>query len=502
MVVRPPVGPGVWLDVNAVPILDDSGQLQQVAVTFIDITDRRQAEQALARAEEESRRVFESSSVATCLVANDGRIIRVNPAICDLLGRSEEELLTMHFLEVTHPDDINLSADLVGDLLAGRRSSLRVTKRYVTGNGRVIWGDVTVSAVRNADGTIRHRIAQILDVTAEHDLRVSLMEAEQIAHLGRWQLDLATGQVVWSPELFALFGLDPTAPVPDFADQERLCTPESWARVSAAIAHTQETGTPYELELELIRPDGSHGWMEARGEAIRDANGTIVELHGVSVDITDRKVAREELQELATHDPLTGLANRAALLDEVTRAVSAGQRSARSTAVLMMDLDRFKAVNDTLGHAAGDDLLVAAAARIEGGRPGRRPRRPARRGRVRGRDARPAGSDRGRARGRTARATPSGPRSRWRSRAVRDRQRGGGDRLRHLGSPATCFARRTPRCTRRRRRAVTACRCSTRTCAPAVADRMSVEAGPAACARARRSSTSGTSLRSTWRPDS
>ena len=78
-----------------------------------------------------------------------------------------------------------------------------------------------------------------------------------------------------------------------------------------------------------------------------------------------RKAASDELQVLATHDPLTGLANRAALLDEITRALSAGRRSGRATAVLMMDLDRFKDVNDALGHAGGDDLLVAAAARIE-----------------------------------------------------------------------------------------------------------------------------------------
>ena len=190
------------------------------------------------------------------------------------------------------------------------------------------------------------------------------MEAEQIAHLGGWRLDVATGHVSWSPELFALFGLDPAGPVPDYPDQQRLMTPESWQRLSAAVAQAQAAGTPYELELEIVRADGSRAWAEARGEAIRDANGTIVELHGVSLDITDRKAARDELRALATHDPLTGLANRAELLEEVTRAVSASERSGRSTAILMMDLDRFKAVNDTLGHAAGDELLVIAAARL------------------------------------------------------------------------------------------------------------------------------------------
>ena len=149
MIVRPPDHGDVWLEVNAVPVFDDAGQLAQVVVTFFDVTDRMQAQRKLAEAEEESRLAFDGSRVATCLVSNEGRLTRVNPAMCDLLGRTEAELLTMGFLEVTHPDDAGLSADLVRDLIEGRRSSLRVTKRYVTGNGRVIWGDVTVSAVRN-----------------------------------------------------------------------------------------------------------------------------------------------------------------------------------------------------------------------------------------------------------------------------------------------------------------------------------------------------------------
>ncbi len=244
MIIQSPQGNEVWFEVSAVPVLDDAGLLNQVVVTFIDVTERMLAEHLLAAAEEESRLAFDRAMVATCLVANDGRIIRVNPAICDLLGRTEDELLTLNFLEVTHPDDASLSVDLVEDLIAGRRSSLRVTKRYVTGTGRTIWGDVTVSAVRNPDGTLRHRIAQILDVTAEHALRGSLMEAERIAHLGGWQLDLSTGHVDWSPELFALFGLDPTgsgAGLPRAAD----------------AADTRELGTPQRRRLPYAGDRGS-----------------------------------------------------------------------------------------------------------------------------------------------------------------------------------------------------------------------------------------------------
>ena len=477
---------------NATVYRDGNGVIAGVFAAARDVTERNRVERMLAASEEESRLAFDRSRVATCLVANDGRIIRANPAICELLGRTEAELLSLGFLDVTHPDDVHVGAGLVREMLEGRRSGLRLTKRYVTGDGRVVWGDVTVSAVLDEEGRMRHRIAQILDVTAEHDLLTAVRETQRIAHVGGWVIDVKTGAVTWSPELFAMFGLDPTGPVPDYSDQHRLFTPHSWQQVSSAIAVTQETGVgytldletvrgdgthgwiqargeairdvdgaivelhgtslditerkeseaaveasraqleqaqriahignwtldnatghvtwseelflmqgldpagpvpdyvlhsqlftpaswgelsaklsatqemgvPYDLELEMVRPDGSHGWMQARGEAVRDATGAIVGVQGVALDITDRKVANDALEALATHDPLTGLANRAALLDELVRAMSVGHRSGRTAALLMMDLDRFKDVNDTLGHAAGDELLVAAADRI------------------------------------------------------------------------------------------------------------------------------------------
>jgi diguanylate cyclase (GGDEF)-like protein/PAS domain S-box-containing protein len=478
---------------NATVYRDDDGTVAGVFAAARDVTERNRTERLLAASEEESRLAFDRSRVATGLVSNDGRFIRANPAICELLGRSEAELLSLGFLDVTHPDDVGIGADQLREMMEGRRSGLRITKRYVTGDGRVVWGDVTVSAVLDANGHLRHRIVQILDVSSEHNLLEALHETQHIAHLGGWTFDVKTDRVTWSPELFAMFGLDPTGPVPEFAEQHRLFMPESWQRVSAAIAQTQATGVGYtvdletvrsdgthgwiqargeairgldgsivelhgmslditarkqweaaneairakleraqriahvgswtfdsatnhvtwteelflmlgldpttpvpefaefgklftpaswqdvsanvaatqatgdsfDIELEMVRSDGSHGWMQVRGEAVRDSHGVIVGVQGVALDITPRKVASDELQVLATHDRLTGLANRAELLDELSRAISSGRRSGRPMALLMMDLDRFKDVNDTLGHAAGDDLLVAAALRIE-----------------------------------------------------------------------------------------------------------------------------------------
>ena len=157
---------------------------------------------------------------------------------------------------------------------------------------------------RSEDGKPLRMIGTHKDISvrkqAEEALRQSqkkLQEAQRIAHVGSWQLDLMTNHVVWSEELYRILGLNPELPPPDYTEHFRLFTPESWKRLSTALPHTQKTGIPYELELEMIRADGTHGWMLARGEAIRDDSGAIVGLHGVALDITERKQMEEKLRD-------------------------------------------------------------------------------------------------------------------------------------------------------------------------------------------------------------
>jgi diguanylate cyclase (GGDEF)-like protein/PAS domain S-box-containing protein len=205
---------------------------------------RDEAVKELARAEEQFRLVMDWAGVAGCTVSNEGRILRVNRAMCELLGRTQGELLGAALQDMTHPDDIGIVNAQIHDLLAGQRSSFRTLSRYVASDGRVVWGDLSVAAVLKSDGTAAFHVAQIVDVTARVD---------------------------------------------------------------------------YEAVLE----------------------------------------------ELAAHDSLTGLASRTAMLNELDRALSAQGRSGRAAGVLVIDLDHFKNINESLGHAAGDALLKAAASRIE-----------------------------------------------------------------------------------------------------------------------------------------
>ncbi len=124
-----------------------------------------------------------------------------------------------------------------------------------------------------------------------------LKEAQRVARLGSWTMDSRTGAVTWSSELYRMLDLDPNSPAVPYQEQARLFAPESWERLRAAIGDTLETGIPYELELELARPDGSRGWMFARGEPVRDRDGVTTGLRGIAQDITERKEAEIALRE-------------------------------------------------------------------------------------------------------------------------------------------------------------------------------------------------------------
>ncbi len=132
-----------------------------------------------------------------------------------------------------------------------------------------------------------------------------LKEAQHVAKLGNWRLNIKNNQVVWSDELYKMYGFDPTLPPPPYTEHMKLFTPESWERLSTALQHTRDTGIPYDLELETLRIDGSRGWMWVFGMAEVDATKKAIGLRGVAQDITGRKLAEEELRELEERFRLT-----------------------------------------------------------------------------------------------------------------------------------------------------------------------------------------------------
>ncbi|MBU1143351.1 MAG: diguanylate cyclase [Firmicutes bacterium] len=122
-----------------------------------------------------------------------------------------------------------------------------------------------------------------------------LLTSQKIAHLGTWRLVLDSNDVVWSEELYKMYGFDPTLPPPPYSEHMKLFTKPSWEKLSNALSLTSTQGIPYELELETVNTDGSNGWMWVRGEAEKDENGIIKSISGAAQDITQRKQLEQEL---------------------------------------------------------------------------------------------------------------------------------------------------------------------------------------------------------------
>ncbi|MCM1983781.1 PAS domain S-box protein [Lyngbya confervoides] len=151
----------------------------------------------------------------------------------------------------------------------------------------------------------------------------ALLQAQQIAELGSWELDAATQSMVWSDSLFQMFGFDPAAPEPDFAEvMMTYIHPEDRPRLEQVIKRAMTAGTSYEIDLRFFRADGSMGYMEARAEAVRDDTGQIVKVVGTSLDISDRKFAEQQLQNLVEATAATtGKDFFPALVNHISRAL-------------------------------------------------------------------------------------------------------------------------------------------------------------------------------------
>jgi len=180
MGVHRPDGSVVWIKVNAQPLFDEhSGEelvVTGVVTTFVDVTATRAATAALRRSEQQFRAAMEHAPNGMALVELDGRFRDVNPALCALVGYSEQELLGQTFQRITHPDDLDADLANVERLLRGADDSYTMEKRYITKSGSVVWVLLAVSCVRHDDGRPAYFIAQMQDITASHAVK------EELAH--------------------------------------------------------------------------------------------------------------------------------------------------------------------------------------------------------------------------------------------------------------------------------------------------------------------------------
>jgi diguanylate cyclase (GGDEF)-like protein len=197
---------------------------------------------------------------------------------------------------------------------------------------------------------------------AMHDL---LDRATAAAGIGAWQCDLATEALTWSTGTYALFGI-PLERTLDRGQIVQMYEPESRAAMERLRAEALAWGSQFTVEAKIVRPDGTDRWIRIKGDVVC-RNGQPVQLYGVKQDVTEERRHREALRRLAEQDPVTGLASRAMFQSKFLSRSRGSAVLAPLGALILFDLDGFKALNDRYGHAAGDACLREVAVRLLAG---------------------------------------------------------------------------------------------------------------------------------------
>ena len=346
---------GTTFPVGVVQVTALGGRERRILVLIRDLSELRQSRDRLRQLEQ----ALETAQVGVAITDRDLTVRWANPALAEMHGAVSADLLGRPLANFL-PEELR---DLDFRNLAGMRR-LRGEGESSRADGSRFPVEVLFDLVLDDQSEPVGVVAVCQEISERRRAEEALRESEERytlavrgANDGIWDWDLVTDRIYYSNRWKSMLGLE---------EEEVPPSPESWfsrvhpedlpglrTRLERHLAGATEM---FEDEHRLEHHDGDYRWMLARGVALLGKDGTPCRLAGSQTDITDRKV----------HDPLTGLPNRALFLDRLEGARARAKRGGRNLfAVLFLDLDRFKVVNDSLGHPVGDQLLVAVAGRIE-----------------------------------------------------------------------------------------------------------------------------------------
>ena len=293
------------LSITYLPVEGPEG-IDRVACLLRDITERKQAEKALRESERLFRTVYERSPVGIGLVESpSGRFLQVNPKLCEIAGRREEELLRLDVASITHPDDIEQTSEYMRLLAEEKVASYETDKRYLRPDGSVRWVKILVVPMWGKGETRRWQMGLVEDITERKRAEEALRESErrqrlalQIGKIGAFELELGSSRGTWTTEFAEIWGI-PSGFVGDFGSffSWELVHPEDRARIQEAFAQLARSGEPGEAEFRLNRPDGVMQWVRARGLVIADTAAGSLRVVGVIMDITEQKRTEEALRQ-------------------------------------------------------------------------------------------------------------------------------------------------------------------------------------------------------------
>ena len=312
------------------------------------------------------RATFEQAAVGIAHLAIDGRWLRVNQRLCQMLDYDREQLLSLTFQDITHPDDLDKDLELTRQLLAGEIPRLSLEKRYLRRDGKVLWANLSATLVRHTNGEPHYFISVVEDIGLRKQQEGALHQAATVFESTQEAVVIVDARrriLTSNPAFTSITGLSPQQalgrrlPLLPGNRLERARYRSLWHKV-------QDSGH-WQGEMNSRRQDGSHFPFWLTVSRVRDSDPRQPQYVLTFTDLSQYRDSQERLAHLAHFDPLTDLPNRLYAMERLGHALEHAQRHQERVAVLYFDLDHFKTINESLGHKVGDELLVAVARRLQ-----------------------------------------------------------------------------------------------------------------------------------------
>ena len=358
-------GSSIDSSLNVRAVRNAQGRIMEAHASWRDIRERKASEAAIRESEERYRAIFGQAAVGLARVATDGSWLEVNDRLCDIVGYQRSELLRKTFQEITHPEDLDANLEYVRQMLAGERRCFSMEKRYFHKDGHIVWINLTVSLVYDQNLEPKYFVAVIEDIIQRKHAEDRLRQAAAVFK--------STAEGVIITDLDGTI-IDVNQAFNDITGYIREEVLGQNPRVLKSGRH--DTAFYRDMWRDLISRGEWHGeiWNRRKNgniypelltiSTVRDELDEPVGYVGVFTDITSDKQTQHQLRHMAYHDPLTDLPNRRFFNTRLSQSIVGAARRKTALAVVFVDLDHFKYINDSMGHEVGDELLIQLARRL------------------------------------------------------------------------------------------------------------------------------------------
>jgi diguanylate cyclase (GGDEF)-like protein/PAS domain S-box-containing protein len=360
---------------NFEPDFDEHGRVRGVFTALVDITERRELELRLHESERRFFSAFQHAAIGMALTRPDGRFLRVNAAVCRMLGYTQEELLGLGVTDVTHPDDMATDAEQMLQLLTGQRENYQMEKRNLHKDGHVVHLQLSVSLVRDEEGVPLYFVSQAQDISQRKAFEDALQRERELAEVTLRSIGDAV--IITDPQS-RIRSLNPIAEAMTgwgSAEAQGLPVEQVFQLFDARDGRPVANPLRAAIDSNTIADLGTrtllrhrHGFdtpVEDSSAPIHDHAGNVVGGVLVFHDVSETRALALKLVHLTQHDTLTGLPNRSQLPEYLAQALAHARRRQQRVALLYIDIHQFKQVNDQHGHAAGDSVLRAFVAQLQ-----------------------------------------------------------------------------------------------------------------------------------------